>query len=169
MSLRSSVGGEVWQVTHRRKRRDVDQSISMTVLPSFLSKVSHGILWHVDVRMHVCLQHAFNILWLLLNEWLIKHDSSTVNDDADSLVGLSKELSVCAWSCFCHIELNYFCLNRWIQFLCFLSDLIEFVHWSGANLEIIACFCKFKCVSSTNAFWSTCHDSPFVLCTKLLI
>ena len=97
----------------------------------------HGVLAHVDVRMDISLDHGLNIGWLLVQELLIPHDSSVVNNDAGPLTCI-KQLSISAWSSLCHIKLHNLSLDHRIESLGLFRNFLELIYRSGANFDVVA-------------------------------
>ncbi len=99
----------------------------MSVILFVRFEVPHRILTHEDVWMHIRLDHVLQMLWILLQEELVEHDTSIVDYDARSLAAIREKLSVGARCCLAHIERHDFCLDIWVQIFRFLCHFLKLV------------------------------------------
>ena len=86
----------------------------MSVILLVGGEVPHSVLAHVDIGVRIRLNHRLQVLWFLVEELLVQHDTGIINHNARSLACIRKELSVGTGSRLRHVKPHNFRLDIWV-------------------------------------------------------
>ena len=109
--------------------------------------------------MYVCFYHIFDQLGNLVEESFAFHFTCIIHYDANLLI-FKNRLDILRGH-FRKVKTNYFCLDFRIIILRFLGNFFKISRGSGNKHKIEPCFCKLKCIVTSNSFRRSSNYCPF--------